>query len=117
MGKIEEAIKKINTTIQEKPNDRYRVLVGEHIIDQITTEEAAEKILREDKSLAGAMKAIWMKAAANEWKNEDGKCAVVEGTVVFGWAREYFGIDETAKPQPSAEKTQASVHLSLDDFF
>lgn len=41
MGKIEEAIKKINTEIQKQPNNRYLALVGEHIIDQITTEAAA----------------------------------------------------------------------------
>lgn len=105
MGKVEEAIKKINTVIQERPNDRHRALIGEHIIDQITTEEAAEGILAPEKTLEGAMDEIERKARERAVRN----CAVIEDDVVFRWAREYFGISETTKPQPSA-------HLSLDDF-
>ena len=48
MGKIEDAIKKINLQIQMSPNDKYRALIGEYIIDQITTEAAAEQILQAD---------------------------------------------------------------------
>lgn len=32
MGKIEDAIKKINTEIQKEPSNRYLALVGEHMI-------------------------------------------------------------------------------------
>ena len=46
MGKIEDAIKKINTEIQKEPSNRYLALVGEHIIDNITSEAAAEKVLK-----------------------------------------------------------------------
>ena len=51
MGKIEDAIKKINVEIQKEPNEEVLAKIGEYIIDQITTEEVAEKILAEDKSL------------------------------------------------------------------
>ena len=48
MGKIEDAIKKINVEIQKEPNEEVLAKIGEYIIDQITTEEVAEKILAED---------------------------------------------------------------------
>ena len=51
MGKIEDAIKKINTEIQKEPSNRYLALVGEHIIDNITSEAAAEKVLKEERRL------------------------------------------------------------------
>lgn len=109
MGKIEEAIKKINIEIQARPNDHYLALIGEYTIDQITTEETAEGILATEKTLAGAIQDIEQKAR----KRAVGNCAVIEGAVVYSWAREYFGIAEAAKPQAAAENT----HLSLDDFF
>lgn len=56
MGKIEDAIKKINTEIQKEPSNRYLALVGEHIIDNITSrKQAAEKVLKEEKTLAKAL--------------------------------------------------------------
>ena len=48
MGKIEDAIKKINVEIQKEPNEEVLAKIGEYIIDQITTEEVAEKILAEE---------------------------------------------------------------------
>lgn len=50
MGKIEDAIKKINTEIQKEPSNRYLALIGEHIIDNITSEAAAEKVLKKEKN-------------------------------------------------------------------
>lgn len=32
MGKIENAIEKLNNDIQKHPEDQYRALVGEHLI-------------------------------------------------------------------------------------
>ena len=52
MGKIEDAIKKINTEIQKEPSNRYLALIGEHIIDNITYEAAAEKVLKMERKLA-----------------------------------------------------------------
>ena len=43
MGKIENAIEKLNKDIQKHPQDQYRALVGEHLIDCITTEEIADQ--------------------------------------------------------------------------
>lgn len=58
MGKIEDAIKKINTEIQKEPGSGYIAAVGEHILDCITTEEAAEAVLAEGKTLSGALEGI-----------------------------------------------------------
>ena len=56
MGKIENAIEKLNNDIQKHPQDQYRALVGEHMIDCITTEEIADKVLEEGKTLEAAKK-------------------------------------------------------------
>ena len=110
MGKIEDAIKKINLQIQMSPNDKYRALIGEYIIDQITTEAAAEKVLKKEKTLAKALGGIQNKAS----KQKTGNCAVIEDSVVYGWAREYFGL--TANPQAPAEEPTKGVCVSLEDF-
>ncbi len=113
MGKIEEAIKKINTEIQKQPNNRYLALVGEHIIDQITTEAAAEKVLKEEKTLARSLTGIENRAR----KQTTGNHAVIEDAVVYGWAREYFGLTEAANPQTHAEALKKGVCVKLEDFF
>ena len=126
MGQIEEAIKKINAEIQKQPNNEYLALIGEHIIDCITTEDTAEEVLKTEKTLAGALREI----EANAAKRKSGKVAVVEDAVVYGWAREYFGLttnpakkrSETAKPQtaakvPAAPKKEKEVNLDFDSFF
>ena len=110
MGKIEDAIKKINTEIQKEPSNRYLALIGEHIIDNITSEAAAEKVLKEEKTLAKALGGIQNKAS----KQKTGDCAVIEDSVVYGWAREYFGL--TANPQAPAEEVKKGVCVSLEDF-
>lgn len=121
MGKIEEAIKKINNEVQKNQSNTYLMLVGEHIIDCITTEEAAEKVLEEKKNLSGCLQSITGKAQ----KQKQGNVAVIEDATVYRWAREYFGLEtaeqkphlELVKPQTLAEVPKKSGHLSLDDFF
>lgn len=113
MGKIDEAIKKINTEIQKEPNNRYLALVGEHIIDRITTEAAAEKVLKAEKTLARALTGIQNRAS----RQKEGNCAVIEDAVVYGWAREYFGLTEAANPQTPAEAPKKGVCVKLEDFF
>ena len=110
MGKIEDAIKMINTEIQKEPSNRYLALVGEHIIDNITSEAAAEKVLKKEKTLAKALAGIENHAS----KQKEGNCAVIEDSVVYGWAREYFGL--TANPQAPAEEPKKGVCVSLEDF-
>ena len=73
MGKIENAIEKLNNDIQKHPQDQYRALVGEHLIDCITTEEIADKVLEEGKTLEAALKTI----TANAKKKAVSNCAVI----------------------------------------
>lgn len=112
MGKIEDAIKKINEEIQKQPENRYLALVGEHIIDQITTEDKAEKVLQEKRTMKGAMKEILGKAR----KQKYGNYAAVEDAVVYRWAREYFGLGEEANPQMAAEPIKKGIYVKLEDF-
>ena len=109
MGKIEAAIKKINTEIQKEPSNRYIALIGEHIIDCITSEAAAEQVLQEEKTLGRALTGIENRAKQQQVKGH----AVIEDVVVYGWAREYFGLTAET-PQESSKPSFA--RLSLDDF-
>lgn len=121
MGKIEEAIKKINGEVQKSLSDTYLVMVGEHIIDQITTEEAAEKVLVKEKKLSGCLQHIQNEAR----KKKSGSVAVIDDMTVYSWAREYFGLAaieqkphlELVKTQMPAEAPKKSNRLSMDDFF
>lgn len=74
MGKIENAIEKLNNDIQKHPQDQYRALVGEHLIDCITTEEIADKVLEEGKTLEAALKTILSNAKKIAMKEHLFKC-------------------------------------------
>lgn len=122
MGKMEEAIKKINDEVQKNHSNTYLVMVGEHIIDCITTETDAEKVLADKKNLSGCLWSITGKAK----HRKTGNVAVIDDVTVYGWAREYFGLAaaeekkphlELVKTQTPAEVPKKSNHLSLDDFF
>ena len=78
IGKIEEAIKKINGEVQKNHSNTYLVMVGEHIIDCIVTEEAAEKVLEKGKSLQGCLSHIQTEAA----KKKVGQVAVIQSDIV-----------------------------------
>lgn len=123
MGKIEDAIKKINDEVQKNHSNTYLVMVGEHIIDSITTEENAERVLAKDKNLQGCLSQIRTHAA----KQKKDNVAVIDHMTVYKWARDYFGLKGVGqKPQLEVVKTQTpsvvempkkSGHLSMDDFF
>lgn len=133
MGKIEEAIKKINTDIQANPENKFLEAVGEYVIDQIRTEAAAEAVLTEGKSLKKICEEIKDKAykeALEMHKKSKGRnCEVIccgpERTIDV--VMEYFGLAaadqkphlELVKPQTTSvmEEPKKSNHLSLDDFF
>ncbi len=116
MGKIENAIEKLNNEIQKKPQDLYTALVGEHLIDCITTETAAEKVLEKGKTLEEALKKI----RGNAKEKAVGGCAVIADEEVYKWAREYFGLEAIeagdVKSANIAEPKKKELHLSLEDF-
>ena len=117
MGKIEDAIKKINVEIQKEPNEEVLAKIGEYIIDQITTEEVAEKILAEDKSLKKIYDEIKEEAYKKALKERDGRSCVgigCDGEDTINRDLKYFGL--TANPQAPAEETKKGVCVSLEDF-
>ena len=117
MGKIEDAIKKINTEIQKEPNEEVLAKIGEYIIDQITTEEVAEKILAEDKSLKKIYDEIKEEAYKKALKERNGRNCVgigCDGEDTINRVLKYFGL--TANPQAPAEEPQKGVCVSREDF-
>ena len=117
MGKIEDAVRKINAEIQKEPGNGYIAAVGEHIIDCIVSDEAAEAVLAEGKTLSGALEGIRnaMEEKAKKRHNRT-KANCVEIAVpkeeVFKMARDYFGLPEPGS-RPAVKK---GVSLSLEDF-
>ncbi len=121
---IQKAIEKINTEIQMSPNDTYRAVIGEYIIDHIITDEDAAKVLDEKKTLGRALEEVVSKAK----KQARGSKAFIEDSVVFGWAMKYFGFEgefegeDSPNPQTAAEKpkekpAEKGIVLNLEDFF
>ena len=107
MGKIEDAIKKINVEIQKEPNEEVLAKIGEYIIDQITTEEVAEKILAEDKSLKKIYGEIKEEAYKKALKERNGRNCVgigCDGEDTINRVLKYFGL--TANPQAPAEEAK-----------
>lgn len=71
--------------------------LGDYILAELlTSEDAAAKIGAEGKNLKGCAKSVTDKARQQA---TDG-CAVIENSAVYGWVREYYGIDNA----PAAPK-------------
>lgn len=110
-------IEKINAEMQEKPDDKYREIIGHYIIDRCEDPACAEKVTA-DKTLKGAMEAILSFAK----KNKSGYVAVLDDSTVFRKVDEYFGFPEYRTLQRKAlepeglEAGKTRVALSLADF-
>lgn len=122
---IDNAIRKINTEMQKRPNDRYIEIIGQYIIDRVGgSAELAAKVAAASKSLGGAMAAILEEAR----KARQGEVAVLTPDTVFGAVDKYFGFPKDtnaqmtalngAVPTPVVTPPIAAkpVALSLDDF-
>ena len=110
MSKIMDATIKINTEIQKVPDDSYRAVVGEYIIDRIKTEADGEKVLQEDKTLEKAMQHITDAAK----KKAKGNTAVMRDDEVFALAMKYFELAEAE--DVSAVPDASNNIVSLEDF-
>lgn len=93
MTEIEKAANKLDSAA-EKMKGNYAKLVASYLIEQIRTEDAAAKVLKEKKTLDGCMNEIQSKAR----KQAVNGCAAVEDAMVYKWAESYFGLDVTAFP-------------------
>jgi len=98
----EDAIKKINTEMQKAPDDPYREIIGHYIIDRCVDPACAEQVLKEGKTLEGAMKAV-TEAARNAAKNG---VAVRTPAQVFGEVDRYFGL--AADPAAQRKAVEAA---------
>ena len=90
--KIHQAIEKIDNEAEKSGNTYYKIIAS-HIIDNyLKTDENAEKVLNDKKTLKKCMENIKSKA-----KNQaEGQMAMIEDTVVFGWVRSYYGFKEAS---------------------
>lgn len=93
-----EAIQKINTEMQKNPTDQYTEIIGHYIIDRCGDDATAALILKDGKTLEGAMKAVT--DAARKVKN--GTVAVLTPTQVFGEVDRYFHMATDLKAQQKA---------------
>lgn len=84
--KIQKAIDKLDKEADELGGGQY-MLVASHIIDNcLTSDENAEKVIDEKKTLKACME-----YCAGKAKNQKtGNFAMVEGTTVFGWVKDYY---------------------------
>lgn len=96
-----EAIQKINTEMQKKPNDPYTEIIGHYVIDRCVDDITAAKVLKTDKTLEGAMKAVL--AVAQKAKN--GNVAILTPAQVFGEVDRYFDLATDLKAQQKALAT------------
>ncbi|MDY3927351.1 MAG: hypothetical protein SOZ12_08545 [Anaerotignum sp.] len=122
MGKIEEAIKKINADIQEEPEEDVLAKIGEYIIDQIRTEADAEAVLAEGKSLKKIFNEIREEAykqalekRKNGKTNRNYEAIGCDGESTLNRVMNYFGLGEN--PQTPAEAPKKGVCVKLEDFF
>lgn len=120
MGKMEEAIKKINAEIQAEPENEVFAKIGEYIIDQIWTEEDAEAILAEGKSLKDIFNKIREEAYKKALEKRKGRAGsgweaiACDGESTIDRVMQYFGLH--ANPQTPAGTPQKGVCVRLEDF-
>lgn len=93
-----EAIQKINIEMQKNPTDPYTEIIGHYIIDRCVDDITAAKVMKEDKTLEGAMKAVLDEAR----KAKNGNVAVLTPSKVFGEVDKYFNFAADLKAQQKA---------------
>lgn len=97
MNAIQEAIIKINTEMQAKPDDLYLEAIGQHVIDHCGNVAAAEAVLKKGKTLKGAMDKVMEAAKARK----QGSVAVMRDDEVYAIVDRYFGIDSMEPVTPA----------------
>ena len=93
-----EAIQKINAEMQKNPTDPYTEIIGHYVIDRCGDDATAALILKDGKTLAGAMQAVTGVAS----KAKHGNVAVLTPAQVFGAVDRYFSMTTDPKAQQKA---------------
>lgn len=101
-----EAMKKINTAMQKAPDDTYREIIGQYIIDRCVNEDVAVLVLKEGKTLDGAMQTIVTTAKK---KANGHSCAVMLPAEVFGAVDKYFGLQTDEMAQERAMRSACTA--------
>lgn len=92
---IQKAINKIDGEA-EKLNDTNATLIASHIIDTyLTSDENAEKVLSDKKTLRACIEKIMSKAK----QQAVGRMAMVDDETVYGWAKDYYGFAVDCKTE------------------
>lgn len=85
--KIQQAIHKIDEEA-EKLDDTNARIITSHIIDTyLNSDENAEKVLDDKKTLKACLESIKSKAK----KQASNGVAMIADDTVYGWAKEYYG--------------------------
>ena len=121
----EKAIAKIDAEIEKAKGSRAYEVIGDYLINLVTAHpEAAEKLMDEKKSLAGAYKEM----ESNARKKAHNGCAVLTDEEGFEIVCDYFGLDyqpcsglSAVKTKPAASTAEAvakptpQLDINLDD--
>lgn len=100
-----DAIGKINQEMQKNPDDLYTEIIGHYVIDRCIDRVCEQLAAAEDKTLAGAMKAV--EEAAK--KKKSGNVAVLASREVFKAVDTYFGFSFDAAAQRQAMNTASDT--------
>lgn len=98
----DKAIEKFNREMQGRPNDPYVEIIGHYVIDRCTDDITAAKMLKDGKTLAGAMEKVLAEARAEVKRNKNGNVAVLTPERVFGAVDGYFGLETDRAAQQKA---------------
>lgn len=97
MSNIDLAIEKLTDEMMKlvEKKDPFAVPLEEHLTSICTNDIVAAKILRTDKSLGGAIRALWSEAR----KKKQGNAAFMTEQEAYEIVDKYYDISITA-PQP-----------------
>lgn len=97
-GKAIDKLEKELSANQKKP---YAINILNYVQASVATGEIpAAQVLQEHKNWDRLWKFVYEKAR----KNASGNCAMVEDSVVYGWVREYYALDD----KDAVEKEEAA---------
>lgn len=107
---LKEAISKLKQEIENNQGNAYIKYVGEYLVDYINkNSQHAEKIIEEEKSIAGSLD--YMKSEAE--KNAKDGMAMLTPQEGFKAVLDYYGINQASVLM--VVSTHKKVNISLDD--
>lgn len=110
---IENAVKKLTDEMEKNQNHAYIQYVGKYLTEYITQHpEAAEKIMNQDKTIAGSLAEVKKEAR----KKKTGNVAVLSDQEGFDAVLNYFEVTATSPAAPApATPTKRRFDVSLED--